>query len=181
MTQVDTFSKVEITTKTLVLLDIDETILFYDNIDETWWDKTIDYHVHTQKCDLATASRLATDDWFRYIKENLPKHTDKVGFETLMRAIKETHSDLLFITARNRDYKQITNEHFTHLGLQHLEEHVHYLGGEPKGEYIKQNIDTSAYERIVFIDDLVRNIASVTDALNPHCTLHTYQFVRDRT
>jgi hypothetical protein len=179
--KVDTFSKVELVPNTLVLIDIDETILYYENIDESWWKEKIDHYVKRHRCSRDEAIGLvADDDWFRHIQENHPKHTDEVGLKTLLEAIEKNNSDLHFITARNQKYNKITTEHFIHLGLRNLANKVHYLGGGSKGEYIKNNFNTSTYNRIVFIDDLGRNIASVRNALGNNVNLTAYQFVINR-
>lgn len=177
MSQVATFAHVEVVPNTLVLLDIDETILFYDGIDEDWWSERIDYHATSSQCCNETAMLLSIDDWFRHISCHHPRHTDRAGLDALLRSIEDTHSHLLFITARNPKYKPITIDHLRRLGLQRVEDRVHYLGGWPKGDYIQTNIDTSSYARVVFIDDVSKNIASVADALTRDGKLRTYQFV----
>lgn len=177
MSQVVTFAHVEVVPNTLVLLDIDETILFYDGIDEDWWSERIDYHATSSQCGKETAMLLSIDDWFRHISCHRPRHTDRAGLDALLRSIEDTHSHLLFITARDPKYKPITIDHLRRLGLQRVEDRVHYLGGCPKGDYIQTNLDTSSYARVVFIDDLTKNIASVTGALTRDGKLRAYQFV----
>ena len=190
MIQIDTFEKISIESKTLVLSDIDETILFYDGIDQEWWKKKIDYYLNVKKYDSSYASSNASsnaniyalDDWFEHIKQNLPNHTDKIGFGKFLENIKNTDSKLIFITARHPDFKQITEDHFNHLGLKSSDYEVHYLGGSSKGQYIEKNINTSDYKNIIFIDDLDKNLISVKEAFaNSNkiikIKLKTYKFI----
>jgi hypothetical protein len=177
MIQIDTFDKISIKSKTLVLSDIDETILFYDKIDQEWWKKKIDYYINVKKYDSSNASIYALDEWFDHIKRNLPNHTDKIGFEKFLENIKNTDSKLIFITARHPDFKQITEDHFNYLGLKSSEYEIHYLGGSSKGKYIKNNIDTDNYDNILFIDDLDHNIMSVNEAFPNNNKLTIYKFI----
>ena len=182
MIQIDTFDKIIIESKTLVLSDIDETILFYDKIDQEWWKTKIDYYLNVKKYDSSNANIYALDDWFEHIKINLPKHTDKIGFGKFLENIKNTDSKLIFITARHPNFKQITEDHFNNLGLKSSDYEVHYLGGSSKGQYIEKNIDTSNYDNIIFIDDLDKNIMSVEKAFaNSNkiikIKLKTYKFI----
>lgn len=176
MIPINTFYKVEIKSNTLVLCDIDETLLFYDEINSEWWKKKIDYYINVNKCDSSNANRLALNEWAEHIKENYPKHTDKSGFENLLINVKDSKSKLIFITARYPDVKQITEDHFNYLGLKSSEYEVHYLGGSSKGQYIK-NIDTDNYDNIIFIDDLDHNITSVNEAFPNNNKLTIYKFI----
>ena len=177
MKRIGTFRDLDVRPKSLVLLDIDETILFYENINERWWKEKVDYHVQLRKCDGPEAITHAAEDWFEHIQAHLPKPTDAVGLDDLLDRIRRTNSELRFITARNPKYKHITELHLSHLGLGGLSGSVCYLGGASKGKYILNNIDTDKYDSIMFIDDLEHNIASVTDAMRDHARLETYQFV----
>jgi len=177
MIQIDTFDKIVIESNTLVLSDIDETILFYDKINQKWWKDKIDYYMNKNKCDSSKATIFALDEWFEHIQKNVPRHTDNIGFRNLLENIKQKNSKLIFITARHPDFKQITEEHFNYLGLNPSDYKVHYLGGYPKGQYIKENINTSNYNNIIFIDDLDRNITSVEKTFPNNNKLITYKFI----
>lgn len=174
MNQIDTFDMINIISNTLVLSDIDETILFYDDINQKWWKERNEYYMNIYNTHELVSSH-SLDDWFKYIQENKPKHTDKVGFENMLKRIEETNSSLMFVTARHPKFEEITKEHFNHLDIDSSKYEIHYLAGISKGEYIKNNIDISKHDQVIFIDDLVKNIKSVTD--NFKDKIKTYHFI----
>lgn len=177
MNRIGTFRDVAVRPNSLVLVDIDETILFYEQIDERWWQERTDYHVQSLNCDRPSAFVRATEDWFAHIREHLPQPTDAAGFATLLGQIRRSNSTLRLVTARNPKYKAITDAHLSHLGLGDLSGIVCYLSGASKGHYIRDNLAPGAYDSVVFIDDLAHNIASVAEALRAHPRLETFQFV----
>jgi len=176
MTQINTFDMVNeiIIPNTLILSDIDETILFYEDINPKWWKEKNEYYMNIYG-DNELSQIQCLDDWFKYIQHNKPLHTDKVGFENMLKKIEETNSTLMFVTARNPKFQKITQEHFDHLYIDNLKYEVHYLAGCSKGDFIKDNIDISKYDQVIFIDDLVKNIKSVSDIFENK--IKTYQFV----
>jgi Protein of unknown function (DUF2608) len=174
MNKIDTFNLVDINKNTLVLCDIDETILFYDDINPKWWKDKLSYYMEKYNDnDLANSHSL--EDWYCYIQYNKPSYTDKLGFENMLKRIEENNSTLIFITARNPVFEQITNEHFKHLNIDNLKYQIHYLAGISKGEYIKNKIKLESYNKVIFIDDLEKNIKSVNEIFNDQ--INTYQFV----
>jgi hypothetical protein len=181
MLQIDTFYSIDIKQNTLILCDIDETILFYDGINPSWWSEIkklhqIELNNHTTNIDSETD--YALDKWHKYIDLIGPKHTDKKGFEDILQRIESNNSTLKFVTARNPYFEAITKKHFKELNIQTDSKYeIHYLAGEPKGDYIKNNIDLTEYDHIIFIDDLKTNIDSVIESLNDNNKLTTYQFV----
>jgi hypothetical protein len=52
---------------------------------------------------------------------------------------------------------------------------VYFTGFENKGEYIKQYINLSKYDHVIFIDDQPRNLENVFAAIE-HPGLKLYQF-----
>jgi len=177
MISIGTFSDVEVRPNSLVLVDIDETILFYEHIDGRWWQERIDHHMQSRTCDRASACARAIDDWFTHIQAHLPRPTDAAGLETLLGQIRRSHSTLRLVTARNPKYKDITEAHLSHLGFGDLSGSVCYLSGASKGQYIMDNLAPGAYDSVTFIDDLEHNIASVAESLRAHPRLETFQFV----
>jgi len=182
-TRIHSFDQVALQANTLVLLDIDETVWCYETINPHWWRVTIERHRNASDGDVATATALAIHDWHRHIQATTPQHTDRDGLERLLRRIDDTHSTVLFVTARNPLYRPITEQHLKYLGLERFCPNVHYTEGASKGEYIRTHIDTAPYDRIVFIDDLASNCASVGDALQgtlrTTVPLETLQFVME--
>jgi hypothetical protein len=160
--------------KTLVICDIDDTILFYD--------KTINYFIEFVKKDFPNWAddSIKTEagcyyNTYRHIAT--PKHTDFDGFMSMIETIKSTNNNFLFLTARTNYEKNsnITKKHFNDIGLHYDDFTIHYTNNlMSKGRYIKTNIDISSYESVIFIDDYETYIKTVTEHF-PH--IICYQFV----
>jgi len=134
----DNFNNIEISENNLVLCDIDETLL-YNKI----------YYI-TPKTTITTNTTPK--------KINLPIYTDKKGFDIFLEKIKKTNSKLYFITSRTEDLLEFTNKQFKLMNLDSNLYPVIYCGNIDKTIRVKENIDTSIYNKIVFIDDIKYNL-----------------------
>jgi hypothetical protein len=167
--KIKSFDQIKLHYNTLVLSDIDETILKFDQVNKEWW-KTRKQEAFDQNPET-----YAFGKWMEVISVNKPTHTDHSGFFRLLERIKKTRSDIQFVTARNTDLVPHTQTHFETLGLNHMDFQIHHLGGFEKGQYIKTQINTNQYDHVIFIDDLEHNIKSVLDHLT-HPGLQVYLF-----
>lgn len=121
--------------KTLFICDIDETIL-------------------TQKVELVNGFYNYSVKW-----------TDYIGFHRI-RHLVEQNGKLIFLTARHPASIPFTIDDFAKLGLNYDDFEVHYTGNlMSKGEYIIRYIDTTPYNRVIFVDDLIPNIYTVKRAV----------------
>ncbi len=160
---IESFSEVELNTShTLILCDIDETILKYDEINDLWWKKTIEHHM-TKLNSYEESDHLALGEWLYYIHNNKPCATDYNGFIELIDKISTNNNELLLLTARNYNLDHITHEHLEHVGINICKNNILFTNGYSKGEYIKQYIDISKYNSIIFIDDNIKHLKSVYD------------------
>jgi acid phosphatase class B len=159
---INSFDNIPITTKTLVICDIDDTFMCFDAIDRNWWDRQkmvcnmYEYNYNNQIENIM-------DKWIAHIRINEPLFTDKTGFYNMMNKIDKTGSKLIFITARPNKLRYTT---FMQLHMMDIdtEKHPVYIVGEtPKGEFIKKNIELQQYKKVVFIDDYIKNINNVLE------------------
>ncbi len=157
---ISSFNDIPIKKNTLVLCDLDETLWKYD-IPINFWQEQFKNHFstvnHTEK-----AESLTLENWTDEVKNKVPQHTDKEGFNNMLDRIAKTNSDLVFVTARTREMEDFTVEHLRHLNLMFSFIPVHYVGtNQSKGEYILENIGVINYDHVVFIDDNLKNLQSV--------------------
>ena len=124
------------TQKTLVICDIDDTILL-------------------QKVELLSGIYVNTVKW-----------TDYIGFHRLLSVTQEAGGKLMFLTARSPESVPFTVQDFADLELRYDDFEVHYTGNIiTKGQYIDRFIDVTPYDRVIFIDDLIPNIYTVKRAV----------------
>jgi predicted ferric reductase len=134
-TTINTFNDIPIIEKTLVLCDIDETLLTTKII------------------------KLVSNKDNKMVKLcYLPKYTDKDGFLALLEKIKITNSKLIFITARRSTFAQITYNQFKLLDIDKNVYPIFFCGETPKSKIVKKNINLNNFSNIIFIDDLKYNL-----------------------
>jgi hypothetical protein len=149
---------------TLVVLDIDETVLYYNGVNRQYWNNLFSkYYAISNDYDQAEEESLL--EWTECIKNGSPKHTDKEGLESLFNQIKKYKADLIFLTARNHLLKEDTKKHFEELGFPNNS--IIFYNAENKGTKLKEIIKTFSKDllNIIFVDDLDKNLISVNEEL----------------
>lgn len=159
--EINSFKNVNITPNSLVICDIDDTVLKYDFIHKEWWEYN------------------NLSDWVSKVYTQTPKHTDESGFFEMIDKINNSNSKLIFITARNSNLKNITHLHLESINININNHDVYFSHPYSKGIYLKRlimnnHIDLDAYDRIVFIDDLEENLNSMSKHFKEK--IHYYKF-----
>ena len=157
---INSFDNIPITKKTLVLCDIDDTLMYFKDIDRNWWDR------QKRECnifedDYNSQIDNIMDKWITHIRINEPLFTDKAGFNNMMNKIDKTGSKLIFITARPNRLRHTTLMQLHMLDIDTEKCPVYIIGDTPKGEFVKKNIELNEYKNVVFIDDYIKNIENL--------------------
>lgn len=163
--EINTFFRIPVFNNSLILCDIDETLLCYKEITDLWWTEKYRYYLSMYQNNPLIAQYKTEEDYEQYINSVDPEHTDEPGFYDMLRRIVNTNSKLIFVTARHKGSEKFTKNNFTSLNLNYEHFTVHYCDGIPKGEYIKNHIAIKNYSKIIFIDDLQENIDNVLNHL----------------
>ena len=143
--------------QSLVVLDIDETFLWFPTITEEWW-KNLVYTLRLTH-GTETAHRLAREEWRRVVSIELPKQTDQDGFKELNDAIRDTKSKLIFLTARAESIAPLTRKHLTDCGVSaDVEVHFSCNKGETLRAIAARNPEN---KEIVCVDDKMSNLYDV--------------------
>jgi len=192
-TTIRAFSEIEIKPNTIVLCDIDDTLLHHPAFNHKWITLIhalfYEYYLakrqrNTQLVGLGGLTRngllskinfKATNDARQFCDEVLStvpiRHTDRTGFF----AMAEKSASFAFITARQLSSKDFTYDNLRSIDVDPEQYNVHFSGNSAKGEYIRSHFDLSKYEHVVFIDDQPRNLENVYDIIT-HRGLELYQF-----
>lgn len=146
--------------KILVALDIDETILFFEELDTKWWSITFNDNYKTLKCS-DKSDKQTLKDWQKLIGIHKPKMVDFVNFNTILNTCLENeHIDIVFITARDKSITDVTLQHFEQLGIPtHLP--IVFCGSSNKGKALSKYIENIDIHHIIFADDIKHNIDDV--------------------
>lgn len=170
---ISSFNDVEIiNSNTLVICDIDETLLTWNKKSSDFYHKVIDDFSLIDYVIKPTQEEInkKAQQWLcMYHRMFSPVMTDEDGFYNLLNRIEKTNSEITFLTARpkNSSTNNFTRKNFLDIGLDYNKYSIHYTDNNSisKGEYIKKNINTSNYNQIIFIDDYEPYIKTVNDIL----------------
>ena len=171
---ISSFKEVELTNdvKTLILCDIDGTILHFPDCDNFSKEfiKEISPLVPTDPTYNSELENIKD----MYIRFRPPTHTDYDGFVSILDNIKQMEGKLVFLTARRGGCENWTKKQLKQIGINPEDFEIHYTGSViTKGEYIKRHIDLSGWEHVIFIDDYESFIKSVKD-LHPQIVCYKF-------
>lgn len=159
MTTVKSFKDIPVERNTLVLCDIDDTVIVFEKLGKKWWRERFDDY-YERNGDYEFSEKAVLKEWIHQIHKEKPVHVDKEGFDDFVERINSTGSTLVFVTARTADLYCLTLHHLKQVGITPKTD-VHYTNDTTKGEYIANVIDFDDFDHIVFIDDMEHNVNSV--------------------
>jgi len=164
------------TPESIYAIDIDDTILYYEHLPETWWNK-----LKENLREKFAPSLTATENnakilsiWENIIKICKPIAIDPTEFMALVEYCKNHNSHLVLLTARSNRIDSITREHLKILFPDYQPEII-FCDIENKGSQLRQAIDVNKYNHLYFVDDKQYNI---DDVVAEYPTGHTYLFQR---
>jgi hypothetical protein len=166
ITQVSSFSEIEIVPNSLVILDIDETVLTFPQITKHWWKETVDYYYEITT-DKHLSEKYTLDDWRHIAFSTDPIRLDSENQLKFIEKIYQNNCELIFLTARNEDLSSITYKHLRHINIDNR--HLVYFD-ENKGEKFYEIVSTlhQNCENITFVDDLIINLDKIMIAVNKY-------------
>jgi len=167
------FSEIDIKPNTLVLCDIDDTLLHHPAINNAWISLMNSFFYAKYPTQEKANNKMIkfVDKVFQLIPI---EHTDRDGFFNML----EKSHGFAFVTARTSSGKDFTYSNLISLDIDPEKYPVHFCGYEPKGQYINRVFDLSKYDNVVFIDDQERNLDNVL-LMTTHLGLKLYKFERD--
>lgn len=143
----------------LIVLDIDDTIMTFDAIDDDWMrEKFISFYNETGSVEMAKEKTIAC--WKEHMEVNMPRITDENGIKKIFEVAKKTNSCVKFLTARNNSLENLTKKQFNDLKIENSN-NIHFTNEGSKGEYMKEKKILDTYSNIIFIDDNENNICGV--------------------
>lgn len=167
------FSEILSINNGLYVFDIDETFMVFNGITGKWWEK--ESNALLGRYPKEKAERLMDEKFRKKITKKNPKPTDLNGFKDIEKRSKLLNNDIIFLTARTEDYREITMKQ-----LEYIYPGINYpvYFSSEKGKALKEIIDNSEkkYEEVVFVDDKDYNINDVLmDNPETRCYLFDYR------
>lgn len=174
--KISSFANIDIKPGSLVLCDIDDTVLTYP-LDLTHWLNETKAHLIAinDYWDDEDCRAIALNEWADYRKVTKPIHTDDTGFKQMEDKVSSTNGQLMFITARSIQCKEKTHQDLKAIGINCDSYPIHFTLDHKmsKAEYVGKFIDTSGYSQIYFIDDNVPTVKLMKLAF-PHAYCYIF-------
>ena len=161
--EINTFSSITILSDSILILDIDDTILKYDLIDKKWWKDNFD-KVYLLNNNYDETDEILLNMWKHHIQHEFPSHTDEINLFKLLQENDKT----IFLTARDESIKEITFLNFKHLNLEKRIKDIHFCGETSKGKVLKTLLLSPEYQNIntlIVVDDLLQNLIDINDEI----------------
>jgi hypothetical protein len=153
--EIKNYNEIEVLNNSLVIFDLDETIIHFPYITRKWWENTKNaYSLINEK----TADLRAYSDWLHIITTHNPSILDVNEFNHLLKRIKDTNSTFIIVTARNIKLMDITKKHLECFGISC---DVFYT--IDKGIMINAIKQNYVYNHILFVDDNLKYINQVEE------------------
>jgi hypothetical protein len=162
--KLDSFRDVAIPPNSLVVLDIDDTVIKFEEMGRQWWAKK--------------EEEVGRDETMRIWIENAhifkPVLTEPVEIPAFLNRVCEADAHLVFLTARSAELRELTEFHLSSCGITVDSQHVYF--SRQKGECLKSIVLSGGFKQVVFIDDMEHNVQAVLNALTEICHVSAYHF-----
>lgn len=157
--QINSFNQIPITENSLVVLDIDETIMAFPFITKSWWRETFEkYFAETN--NKSQADNLTLHEWRVYVGKTRPFLLDETRLKKFLKEIEEKSCELVLLTARDKSMEEVTRVHISHCELDISPGQI--IHNENKGDALAEIVQSyPEISSIIFVDDFEKNLASV--------------------
>ena len=157
--QINSFNQIPITKNSLVVLDIDETIMAFPTITKSWWLETQNKYLEETN-NKKQADNLTLLEWRDHVAEARPYLLDESKLKKFLRELEEKSCELILLTARDKCMEEITRIHISHCELEISPEQIFH--NENKGDALASIIQSyPEISNIIFVDDFEKNLHSV--------------------
>lgn len=175
MLTITNYSQIKIIPNSLVVFDIDDTIMHFPEMDKTWWKRRFD-ELFVLHQDYKKTDQYVLREWIHNAYNMDPQHIDEDEFFHLIDKLHANNCKIIFLTARGEQLRDITHEHFRKCNININNNDLYH--NENKGDELKKIVFTRFphIHDIIFIDDVKRNLDDVYNKLYQHKNLHLYHF-----
>ena len=81
---------------------------------------------------------------------------------------------MILLTARDPSLRAITEENLASCGINIQSDKIHF--NEEKGKALREIIQTGGYSKVIFVDDIEKNLEDVAAELEGVCEFTLYHF-----
>lgn len=173
--EINDYSQIKIIPNSLIVFDIDETIIKFPELGKNWWKNKFN-HYYAIYNDYDKADISALEDWIEHVKINKPEMINKDSFIEFFNSSLDNNCKIIFLTARNEKLKDLTLQHLIHVDVINHNKVYDIYFNENKGEELEKILSKEEFNDILFIDDLEENLKDVSNHLYDKYNLNLYHF-----
>lgn len=163
------YDEINIIPNSLIVLDIDETLIKFENINQMWWNtKFNELYKKTKNYDYV--EKMIYNEWLNIINNSTPSLVDNCVHEFISNS-KKNNCKIILLTARNDSLFNLTLNHLEKVDLNFS--HIYF--NENKGDELKKILSEEfiQYTNIIVVDDLISNLNDIKEKNNV-VNLHLY-------
>jgi len=156
---INSFNQITVTGNSLVVLDIDETIMAFPNITKSWWRETFERNMGETN-DKKQADELTLHEWRAHVAEARPYLLDVIKLRKFLNEIEDKSCELVLLTARDKCMENVTIKHISHCELEISPNQI--IHNENKGDALAELVQQyPEISQVIFVDDFEKNLHSV--------------------
>jgi hypothetical protein len=160
------FREVSVPPNSLVVLDIDDTVMKFEAMGRAWWAK--------KEAEVGRDETMR--QWIENARAQTPVLIEPEEFPAFLKRVFDASAHLVFLTARSADLRELTEFHLTHCGIE-VESHNVYFARE-KGACLQSIVLSGGFKQVLFIDDMEHNVEDVLKSLSGVCEIQAYHFAK---
>lgn len=171
------YGEIRIIPNSLVILDIDDTIIKFPELGKQWWKNKFDEYMNlyndSEKADIETL-----EEWIRNVKIMKPEMINKESFNRFINDVFTNKCELVLLTARQIKIKDLTEHHLKHCEVVVDSSNIYY--SQSKGDEINKLLNNRFIniKSIIFVDDMQKNLMDAHKKIDQtKYDLYLYNFV----
>ena len=143
------YDEIEVLPDSLVILDLDETLIQFDGMYDKWWEDNL---IHSNELEVYRR-------WIQLISFTMPTMLDPYEFNNLLRRIKLTNSRMVILTARSAKLCEITLQQLVYCNIIIPLDDIYF--SDKKGRMAHSIRRRYTYSKLIFVDDRKSNLRDV--------------------
>jgi hypothetical protein len=177
MIEISTYKEIDIIPNSLIVFDIDDTLIKFNELGKSWWDVEMIKNKKAYNNDFNKARETTLKTWIEQIQIYKPVHIDKAAFEELLLKALTRRCHIIFLTARDPSIRHLTEMHLHDCGIKYYHRDLYH--SENKGLALKNILKEERfqhYKHIIVVDDMLHNLVSINDTIKSNHNLYLYLF-----
>jgi hypothetical protein len=147
--KIHNYDEIDVLPDSLVILDLDETLIQFDGMYEKWWEDNL---IHSTELEVYRR-------WIQLISFTMPTMLDQFEFNNLIRRIERTNSRMVILTARSAKLCEITLQQLVYCNIILPLDDIYF--SDKKGKMAHSIQRRYTYSNVIFVDDKKSNIRDV--------------------